>query len=195
MKIRALNGEIFDQIPGSYEKNASYAPSAIDVSDFISEYAHQMMREEEARIQKMIREKKTMKNPRVERADRRSSLIADGFKEWSSLAQNEEVKETTEKPNEVTLPPGKTAISVLQEMMQKRGASVPIYKTKGGAGPPFTIVCQIEDMRYSEQSSLSLNFVVLKPREIQRRRRSIEPHHRCSNSFTRTSTELQVLTG
>ena len=40
---------------------------------------------------------------------------------------------------------GKTAVSALQEMLQKRGASTPTYKEKGG-GPPFTISCIVDDL-------------------------------------------------
>jgi len=41
---------------------------------------------------------------------------------------------------------GKTAVSRLQEMTQKRSAPVPVYKEKGGVGPPFTIVCQVDQL-------------------------------------------------
>ena len=46
----------------------------------------------------------------------------------------------------LSLGQGKTAVSALQEMMQKRSAPVPVYKEKGGVGPPFTIVCQVDQL-------------------------------------------------
>ena len=48
--------------------------------------------------------------------------------------------------NTLSLGQGKTAVSALQEMMQKRSAPVPIYKEKGGIGPPFIIVCQVDQL-------------------------------------------------
>ncbi len=41
---------------------------------------------------------------------------------------------------------GKTAVSVLQEMMQKRGAEVPSYKEKGSIGPPFKVICHLDEL-------------------------------------------------
>ena len=46
-----------------------------------------------------------------------------------------------QQPKGFQLKEGKTAVSALQEMLQKRGVSTPTYKEKGG-GPPFTIYCQ-----------------------------------------------------
>ena len=149
LKINSLRTFLADGIRSSssssaqHEENICYAPSTIDVSEFVTNYSYELMKEEQERIQNLVNAKKPVKNPK-----NRASLIADGFKEWTSLLQEQETKENKiENEVSVPLPPGKTAISVLQEMMQKRGASVPVYKTKGGAGPPFTIVCQIDDMR------------------------------------------------
>ena len=151
LKINSLRAFLADGIRSSssssnspqHEENICYAPSTVDVSEFVTNYSYELMKEEQERIQNLINAKKPVKNPK-----NRASLIADGFKEWTSLLQEQETKENKiENEVSVPLPPGKTAISVLQEMMQKRGASVPVYKTKGGAGPPFTIVCQIDDMR------------------------------------------------
>jgi len=150
LKINSLRAYLADGIRSSssssnspqHEENICYAPSTVDVSEFVTNYSYELMKEEQERIQNLINAKKLLKNPK-----NRASLIADGFKEWTSLLQEQETKENKiENEVSVPLPPGKTAISVLQEMMQKRGASVPVYKTKGGAGPPFTIVCQIDDM-------------------------------------------------
>ena len=52
----------------------------------------------------------------------------------------------TENMANLSLGQGKTAVSALQEMMQKRSAPVPVYKEKGGVGPPFTIVCQVDQL-------------------------------------------------
>ena len=143
LKIHSLRAIVADRSSSSQnEEKICYAPSTIDVSEFVTNYSHELMKKEQEKIQNLLNSKKPVKIPK------RSSLIENGFKEWTSLLQEQETNEI-KKDDEVMvpLPPGKTAISVLQEMMQKRGASVPIYKTKGGAGPPFTIVCQIDDMR------------------------------------------------
>ena len=51
------------------------------------------------------------------------------------------------EPNKkVQLKEGKTAVSALQELLQKRGASIPTYKEKGGSGPPFTIYCHVDEL-------------------------------------------------
>jgi len=142
LKIHSLRAIVADRSSSSQnEEKICYAPSTIDVSEFVTNYSHELMKKEQEKIQNLLNSKKPVKIPK------RSSLIENGFKEWTSLLQEQETNEI-KKDDEVMvpLPPGKTAISVLQEMMQKRGASVPIYKTKGGAGPPFTIVCQIDDM-------------------------------------------------
>ena len=51
-----------------------------------------------------------------------------------------------EPSKKIQLKEGKTAVSALQELLQKRGASIPTYKEKGGSGPPFTIYCHVDDL-------------------------------------------------
>lgn len=74
------------------------------------------------------------------------SILCQSMKDCS-IASVDILSSTRIEPNKkVQLKEGKTAVSALQELLQKRGASIPTYKEKGGSGPPFTIYCHVDEL-------------------------------------------------